>query len=298
MFSEKFSNKLAIFAAMIFCLALFGLNSSATAQQSARFRVTLNGFTVNNQSDDDIFEGDGKGDEVYLRADNMKVSATDAVEQGVKQTVKSIVVGDVNNHPERGQAGSASAKGGLRTGDKFPPATAQPWARGAALARDRAPMQIWEGTLTQGVDGVVILPTVWEWDSPNVSRSEADWDTNIHVVLDTIGDILKTRIRSRDRTASLDSTTVFPAGQGDAAQDPRGIYISDDKSGTRPIGILQGPRRFVFFLPQFLLFSYDSALAAATTSPDNLGIGVFAIRYKDNRDHGDYTLYIQVEKIN
>src|SRR5947199_10025262 len=33
------------------------------------FRVTLNGFKVNHESDDDILEGDGKRDEVFITAD-------------------------------------------------------------------------------------------------------------------------------------------------------------------------------------------------------------------------------------
>ena len=297
MFSEKFTIKSATFGLAIFCLALFGTSSAANAQSSARFRVTLNGFTVNNQSDDDIFEGDGKGDEVYLRADTLKVS-TAAGAQSVKQTIKSIVLGDMNNQSGRGQAGSASAKGGLRTGDKFPAATAQPWARGSALATERPPMLLWEGTLTQGVDGVEILPTIWEWDSPAQSRTEIDAADSLPFQLAGLERDFKTRISSRNTSAMFDAANFYPAGQGDAAQDPRGFFIGDDKSGTRPIGMLQGPRKFVFFLPQILLLSYDSALAASAAAPSNLGAGIFALRYKDNKDHGDYTLYIQVEKIN
>jgi hypothetical protein len=62
------------------------------------------------------------------------------------------------------QAGSASDRGGLRTGDSFP--TTTPWMRSVPLdpARDWPPFSVWEGDLRQGEDVVVLLPTIWEWD--------------------------------------------------------------------------------------------------------------------------------------
>src|SRR5690242_19682146 len=41
---------------------------NAQANPTATFRVTLNGFKVNHESDDDILEGDGRGDEIFITA--------------------------------------------------------------------------------------------------------------------------------------------------------------------------------------------------------------------------------------
>lgn len=45
------------------------------------------------------------------------------------------------------------------------------------------------------------------------------------------------------------------------------------------------------------MFTYDATVAAVRSSPANLGFGVFALNYSDYGDHGDYTLFVQVEQI-
>src|SRR3954471_19180265 len=114
---------------------------------AGRFRVTLTGFTVNRQSDDNILESDGKGDEVYIIAELAQYDSyweygrRPGLSQDhilinlggnngfhgrgnltLRRSLTSVVMGDVNNqnNPPRIQAGSASNLGGLRTGDRFP----------------------------------------------------------------------------------------------------------------------------------------------------------------------------------
>jgi hypothetical protein len=256
------------------------LKGTATTGASAKFRITLNGFAVNNQSDDDILEGDGKGDEIYLRADFWEMNKNGVA---TKHTQRSATLGDVNNQPNRKQAGSASSKGGLRTNDKYP--TDQPWARGA-LQTLELPMLLWMGTLTQGEDGVLIIPTVWEWDSPDASKSETEWDNS----LDRLFNLKKPEMLNRIQNKVL--TTALA---------PQVWDMNNSAAGTRPIGSdiyrnlgLTG----VTISVQTFALTYDSAMEAARTSPNNSGPGVFAFRYTDAQDHGDYTIYIQVEKLN
>jgi hypothetical protein len=263
-------------------------------QAAARFRVTLNGFSVNNQSDDDILEGDGKGDEIYLRADVWQMDRSGAVVS--KKPYKTPVLGDVNNQPSRKQAGSASNKGGLRTNDKYP--TDQPWARGA-LQTLELPMLLWMGTLTQGEDGVLIVPTAWEWDSPNASTSEINWDNKLDPMFAILKPHLIYRIQNRVKETAFDVANV--SGDPDVLRGGA-MYLGRGESGTRPIGAqmdripLLPTQLFLHF--QILPLNYDSALEATKTSPSNNGLGVFAFRYTDAQDHGDYTIYIQVEKVN
>lgn len=271
------------------------------AQASARFRVTLNGFAVNNQSDDDILEGDGKGDEIYLRADVWQLDRNGAVIS--KKPYKTPVLGDVNNQSNRKQAGSASSKGGLRTNDKYP--TDQPWARGA-LQTLELPMLLWMGTLTQGEDGVVIVPTVWEWDNPNSSDSETHWDNSLDQMFAILKPHLIYRIQRDSSATDFDMQQVMASGgsffnHGFVGASLAGVYLGE-VSGTRPIGMnvdRPNPAQWQAVLaPQVLALTYDAAVAATKTSPSNNGLGVFAFRYTDGQDHGDYTLYIQVEKLN
>src|SRR5439155_2463282 len=138
------------------------------------FRVVLNGFKVNHESDDDILEGDGKRDEVYLRADVWVLNRDGSVPY--RHSPRSVLMGDINNQsdPRRIAAGTASDDGGLRTNDKWP--INEPWRRVRSPLADRTPMLLWEGQLSRGENMAVIIPTVWEWDSRDPSTSEISWD--------------------------------------------------------------------------------------------------------------------------
>jgi len=93
------------------------------------FRITLNGFKVENESDDDILEGDGVRDEVFITADVWVLGENGRVIVGPTR-VQSQVMGQ--RGPERFMdriaAGNGSDFGGLRTGNTLP-ARADPWRR-------------------------------------------------------------------------------------------------------------------------------------------------------------------------
>ncbi len=166
-------------------------NPTAPVRQddTGRFRVTLTGLTVNRQTDDNVLETDGKGDEVFVLAEvaqydrytqdgplagvATRLDYTNNLHGGgnvtLRRSLVSVLIGDVNNqnNPPRIQAGSASSRGGLRTGDRFP--TNEPWIMRGEPTTDRPPMLLWEGELRRDRDLVIIVPTVWEWDGGNVA---------------------------------------------------------------------------------------------------------------------------------
>jgi len=88
----------------------------------------------------------------------------------------------------------------------------------------------------------------------------------------------------------------------DFYQDPYGWIYLGNIAGTRPIGEDTGRLAgnlisSSIVTPRVLTLTYDAALRAVTSTPSNLGYGVIAINYADQYDHGDYTLYVQVEQI-
>lgn len=252
--------------------------AKAPAGLSGFFRVVLNGFKVNHESDDDIFEGDGKRDEVYLRADVWMLNRDGSVPY--RRSPRSVLMGDINNqnNPPRIAAGTASDDGGLRTNDKWP--ISEPWRRVRNPLPDRPPMLLWEGTLVQGENMVVILPTVWEWDSRDPSPSETAYDGLVDGWFNG---------GKRDLTVAIEhKSTANLVFQKD-------IMFHREKGGTRPIGMYSGGN--IGLLLRELSLTYDAALEAARSTPSNVGYGVFAINYHDHEDHGDYTLYVQVEQI-
>lgn len=254
---------------------------SLSVSVQGTFRIVLNGFKVNHESDDDIFEGDGKRDEVYLRAEVFVLDRNRRVM--LRRNLRSVLMGDVNNQsdPPRIRAGSASGDGGLRTNDKWP--ISEPWRRVTNPLSDRPPMLLWEGTLVRGDNMVVITPTVWEWDSRDPSPTEIEWDGQVdHWFIAEHSRLLSSNIAEFDdyRFALSDRDQIFRGGT----------------NGTRPIGIDHGPNGSHLRVHSLEL-TYDRALQMVTSAPFNLGYGLVALNYTDAQDHGDYTLYIQVEQV-
>ena len=77
------------------------------------------------------------------------------------------VLGDINGFPDRLRAGTASRGGGLRAGDSYPDAGHARFRgqNGAEPNSQTFPFKVWEGTLTDGADAAIILPTMWEQDN-------------------------------------------------------------------------------------------------------------------------------------
>jgi hypothetical protein len=270
---------------------------SAKAQKNTNpptgvFRVVLNGFKVNHESDDDILERDGKRDEVYLRSDVWVLNRDSSVPY--RRSLRSVLMGDINNQtdPRRIAAGTASADGGLRTNDKWP--ISEPWRRVRNPLPDRPPMLLWEGTLVQGENMAWIMPTVWEWDSRDPSPSEILWDggvggrSGVSQWFDENKQAYLRRIENKSRDF-LSDVLRYP----DAPQ------FAGDKGGTRPIGVRQSRlfENHYDLTPRVLVLTYDAAVQAVRSTPSSLGYGVIAINYADQQEHGDYTLYVQVEQI-
>jgi len=134
----------------------------STAVTSGNYRVMILGAHVAVETSDDPLERDGKRDEVYFAALVRQFDRRDQrlLFSGVPQTN---IMGDRNGYSARTQAGSASNLGGIRGGDKVPNVPdvgslkAEPVAAGL-------PLLLWQGELRDGVDVLVIMPEVWEWD--------------------------------------------------------------------------------------------------------------------------------------
>jgi hypothetical protein len=259
------------------------------------FRVTLNGFRVNHESDDDILEGDGRGDEVFITTNNW-ILQKDGTYQSLRQS-RTKVMGDPNGHPERIAAGSGHPgplslenllPGGLRSGDSFP--SNEPWRRTREPMSDRPPVVLWNGYLTQGEDMVVIAPIVWEWDSDEISVSQDGVTSGLPVWFER----LKTNLMPHLVNWDLGSRVNF---------DPCPIRLNG-KAGTRPIGYREagttpgpnGTDSYDYLGIVGLYLTYDSAIQAANKV--ELGArGLYQLHYIDASDNGYYTLYLQVERM-
>jgi hypothetical protein len=133
---------------------------------SGRYRVVANGFSVVHESFDDFLSRDGKYDEVYggFIVFHYDRQTGNLLDRDLRRTK---VLGDVNNFPDRLRAGTASGTGGLRAGDSYPDAGHARFRGqdGGQPNEQTFPFKVWEGTLTDGRDAAVIMPSIWEQDN-------------------------------------------------------------------------------------------------------------------------------------
>jgi hypothetical protein len=135
--------------------------TTTVTNSAGRYRVVMAGFRVHRPTFDERINGNG--DEVYAAARVMTIDRrNDAVLQSWT-VVKSDNYGDVGRNPGYVQAGSMTPTGGLRAGDVVPAGTDPRLASGTPSST-RLPMLVWEGMLRDGIDVVVVTPTLWEID--------------------------------------------------------------------------------------------------------------------------------------
>jgi hypothetical protein len=264
---------------------------AATVPRHARYRISLNGFKVNQETWDNAFQVDGKRDEVFLRADVRVADKSGNVL--LQDESRSSVMGDINGYAGRVQAGSASSTGGLRTGDPFP--TSTPWVRSGDLMHDRPPMQMIEVDLTEGENGVAIVPSVWEWDGGTDMFTE--WGQLIANHGADLGAAIATIVTGPAATDASPSTFIkdgLSMGLPALFSIASGIF---GQAKDRPIGMTPKGSDYEFN-SKVLVLTYQSAELALHTDFGE-GPGVFGVVYTDagSLGAGSYTVYFQVERL-
>lgn len=260
--------------------------SVKTGQDRGRYRVTLLGFTCHNQTWDHTLQVDGKDDEVYVVGNVRVVNRAGAVIQA-PGTSRSETMGDTNGYPQRMRAGSASDKGGIKSGDSFPVTT--PWRRRGGLNNDRPPMILWEGDLIAGETVATIIPTIWEWDGGD------DIFTGWRRTIAANGAAIA------GTALTLVSGPAVGAGTATALQialPALSNFLGEviGNASDRPIGLEKNGGGWIFN-PQIITLTYE--IAENTISNDlGKGRGVVPVEYQDASElRGKYTLYLQVERL-
>jgi len=138
------------------------------APASGSYLVTVTSLRCGRETLDDPLQMDGKGDEIYASAfirryDRRSSQLLESTHQD------TLVYGDANQAPSRIQSGTRSALGGIQDSDIIPdyPNNASV-ERGTVPPKDNMfPLKLWQGTLTDGVDALIISPSIWESDNDN-----------------------------------------------------------------------------------------------------------------------------------
>jgi hypothetical protein len=254
---------------------------------SARYRVTVIGFHVNEESIDDWWSWDGKGDEVYLAAYvGLKDRRNDIV--SMRGHVQTVIYGDVNNLPGRIEAGTRSNLGGLQTGDSYPE-NAGSTLPAAGPEPDRIPLLVWEGPLTDGADELVVAPSIWESDQHDQHYIRW-WQKMDQIIPEFFND---SSVKANVTSPGLQSAT---ARELDVGIPGPGV---DRPIGMRPVGASIG------WIRQQAVVLTREKIEAALNSPYSVGgppVGVIPVALTDwpapNVGLGaGYTMYLRVQRL-
>ena len=255
-------------------------------EQKGRFDIVILGFELNAQTWDDATQRDGKGDELFVDYVLRLVDAAGTTLLDLHDRTK--VMGDVNRQSGRVKAGSASASGGLRTGDEL-----KGFLRVGEPNRvpSQVPRRIFGGELEAGKTGLVVVPSVWEFDpSPRVLQ---EW--------------LNAVTEAAPEVAELVGAIATAAGKPDVAAiaEAAGLALPTvtqavnaivGKAESRPIGMVRDGERLVFN-PVALALNFETASLVAATDFGR-GLGIVPINFRDDPQlRGDCTLLVQVRKI-
>lgn len=294
---------------------------------SGRYRFTINGIHVNRESWDTALQTDGKGDEIFVLVDLRQLSVGGSPVGPVTQ-IATAVYGDTNGFPARIKAGSRSSQGGIRTGDNIPEGLA-PWFRYEAPQRNRLPLLVWEGTLTEGRDGVLIVPAIWEQDSTDrfvapfnrVGAAVSSAAAVAGSTLKPLQDLWNSGVVDTAAFNAFVFGVMGPPGLSPAFAMAMNTFLKDvnrqavdgmvavvnwlgaeivkivGESRDRPIGMVEYGGKYVFN-PHVITLNYRTAEEAVRRVVPQRGAGIIELRFVDaQRLAGDYSLYVQVEKL-
>ncbi|HTL69279.1 MAG TPA: hypothetical protein VL200_16555 [Lacunisphaera sp.] len=271
-----------------------------------RYRVTLLGVQCVHETTDDMFQVDGKRDEIFAGASVATLS--DEGPLTYVGSVRTKVMGDTNGFPDRIRAGSASDKGGIQTGDYVPDSSITTAKPGVVGSTDRFPLTMWEGELSDTGGLVIVAPILFEWDK-NDDGPWNDW-TSWWTSYEAMTQAAEPARLSRNDTKQWATilTKTFEEKDSDGYAHTAHLGIGYHASGeNRPVGVedqanIKGDPGFfnpnLVYVPKGMCLSHakvEAVLGSQNTTliPWYADDGPTSYTKLD----GQYILYIQIERL-
>ena len=194
---------------------------------SGRYLITVSGVQCIIPTLDS--PTDGKGNEIYPAVYWRRYDRRTGINSMDSAEVQTQVYGDIYQAPDRIQAGSVSALGGIGPSDFIPDKVSATEKRTLAPNDGgRFPLRIWEGTLTDDADVLVISPSVWEADGSQTVT--AQWLQNQSNLSDSL-------LQSAQLQAQISGRTLGVIDIG-ATQTPLAAFNLFGGGYDRPIGVV------------------------------------------------------------
>jgi hypothetical protein len=263
--------------------------------QTSTYRLVATGFMVSNEAADDALDRDGLRNEVYASFSMFHFrDVVDYVllDQDLRRT---LVYGDTSSHPGRVRAGTAGFTGGLRNGDAFPTV---PTVRASAVNDSGFPLKVWEGSLTDGADFVVICSQVWEWSG--ISANYDAWFPWLHYNAPTIWSSTK---NNADWSLGISKAVPYSIGYylfGPPVIPP--AFIGGGTNPDRPIGVALNRTGGIYAGPQLLTLSRRNIEEAFKKVPAGGPqrvklVATFADDPQVPNTGGNVILYLDIERV-
>ncbi|MDH5739339.1 MAG: hypothetical protein OEY77_03330 [Nitrospira sp.] len=240
--------------------------TSKTIPVGPTYHVDALGFQVQQQTQDDPLQRDGKGDEVYL------THSARIVKLDMRSSTESIatkILGDVNGFSAREKAGSASDKGGIVSGDYIGVRHTE-----SGVTRHGFPVRLFTSTDHTGIGYVNLI--VWEVDKEKPSMPKGMPQSFERLIEGGL---------PLQRVASEPSAPLYQVGTETCAKE-------DVLDGNRPIGLqrIHGKEA----LPCLVLkFDPEWVRAELARTGGELPAGVFKMDVRDAVS-GHYTIYMKI----
>lgn len=294
--------------------------TATVATWSGQYRAVLLGFRVGRKTvDDDIFDGDGRGDEVFFAAYRAMVANTGAITPfGV---VQSVVHGDTNGVSGRVRAGTAGPTGGVRSGDVVPSEAALNAQPGVIASGDRLPLLLWEGTLRNDEAVLALGVSAFEWDnnSPGPLNAWINWwnvpngragvtvaRTHAHTTPDTIryAPFAPTYEIEPERPLVSDRMALPPPPGAPREQRYTANAYYGRPMANRPIGVIKSidPNMWYYATHGFALTrrNLEATLGGGTAAVVTASLATTRgpnVNKPEEQDEAEYTIYVQFERL-
>jgi hypothetical protein len=274
-----------------FFLVVLLIQYNLYAQQTGngKVKIYLRTISCDEQATDNIFDVDGKGNEVFVTIFYSVASSNGTTRYTNKIT--TAVYGDITGRQGRNKAGTASTNGGIKARDViYANPNTEAWM---PIGDERFKGQLMFDVELGPTDIISIVPVLWEWDSDTKTTQnsfESFLFNSFNAINVHTAPIAQKFHKVNSPFIYGDATSCIDlAGMTRILQGVNGI------DGNRPLGMkpdgTYSPKMFV--LNQNILNNWQSVYQALNNQECT-----FYYNERDlgnTRDHGNYYMTINVD---
>jgi hypothetical protein len=280
---------------IFFITVLFGAATLyAQTPVKGKIKIYLHSIRCDQATDDDLFDGDGKGNEVFITV-FYSVASSNGTTKYINK-VSTGVYGDNRNWPARVKAGTAGTTGGIKANDivYVNPQTEERMPMGDERFKG---LPVIDADLEAG-DILTLIPVLSEWDG-NTTPTQNSFESYIWNSFNNVN----THMAGFTQTFDIKTVNRIFGDKGSNCINMNGLtqilQPVNGWPGNRPIGMAQNgsydPQVFVF--NSVILENWTTLMQPYYNNSNGYNLQLYYDEpmLGNNRDHGRYALLIYPE---